>query len=158
MPFGVAGKAVAPGGFEPGMAGEFGDENDVVAGADGTGQEGVEQGLGRLGHVCSLAEAAGGEVDRSGAEPLSFKRPNEGRSVALEQRDALCEPSIERVTDLAVTWDLAVAVALAAAHLTTPLRALMAPSARSSVASSSMSASHLGAGAGLHFTDMLDER
>ncbi len=101
-PIGVAGKAVAAGGIEPGVAGEFGDEDDVVARADEAGQAGVAQGVGGQRDVGSLAEAAEGEVDRSGGEPLSFQRQQGCRSVALGQRDALYEPSIERVTDFAV--------------------------------------------------------
>jgi len=74
----VAGEAVAAGGLEAGVAGEFGDEDDVVAGADEPGQAGVSQGVCGGFEVGVLGEPADGEVDRSGGESLAFEREQQG--------------------------------------------------------------------------------
>jgi len=76
LPVGVAGEAVAAGGFESGVASELGDEDDVVAGADEAGQASVAQGVGGGLDVGLPAEAAEGEVDRPGGQPLSFQGRN----------------------------------------------------------------------------------
>ena len=66
MSVGVAGKAVQAGGLESAVAGEFGDEDDVVAGAHQAGQAGVAQGVRRQRDVGGAAEATDGEVDGPG--------------------------------------------------------------------------------------------
>jgi len=55
------------------VSGEFGDEDDVVAGADESGQAGVAQGVGGGLDVGLVAEVADGEIDRPGRKPLSFQ-------------------------------------------------------------------------------------
>jgi len=53
---------------------EFGDQDDVVAGADESGQAGVPQGVCRRLQVGLLGEPADAEVDRPGGQPLSLER------------------------------------------------------------------------------------
>ncbi len=48
------------------VASEFGDEDDVVAGAHEAGQAGVAQGVRRQRDVGGAAEAMDGEVDGPG--------------------------------------------------------------------------------------------
>lgn len=112
---GVAGEAVAAGGLEAGVAGEFGDEHDVVAGADELGQAGVSEGVCGRFEVGVLGEPADGEVDRPAGEPLAFEREQQGGAVAAGQAGASVEPGVEGVAGVRVERDLAVAVALAAA-------------------------------------------
>jgi len=55
------------------VAGEFGDEDDVVAGAHEAGQAGVAQGMRRQRDVGGAGEATDGEVDGPGGQPLAFQ-------------------------------------------------------------------------------------
>ena len=64
---------MAAGGFESGVPGEFGGEDDVVAGANESGQAGVAQGVGGGLDVGLVAEVADGEVARPGGQPLSLQ-------------------------------------------------------------------------------------
>jgi len=76
----------------------------------------VAQGVGGQLDVGIVPEAAEGEVGRPSGEALSFQGQEQCGPVAVRQLGAPGEPGIECVADLGVEWDLAVAVALAAAH------------------------------------------
>jgi len=98
------------------VAGELGDQDDVVAGPHEPGQAGVAQGVRGGLDVGFLPEVADGEVDRTGREPSAFQGQEQRRPVAAGQIRALVEPGIEGVAGLGVERDLPVAVALAVAH------------------------------------------
>ena len=88
------------------MPGEFGDEDDVVAGADEAGQAGVALGVGRQLDVGLLAEVAEGEVVCSGGDPLSFQGQKEcGPSLwgSLARRASQASKA-SRTSALSGTW------------------------------------------------------
>jgi len=55
------------------VTGEFGDQDDVVAGADEPGQAGVSEGVRGGFEVGLLGEPADCEVDSPAGEPLAFE-------------------------------------------------------------------------------------
>jgi len=77
------------------VAGEFGDQDDVVAGAHEPGQVGVAQGVCGGFEVGVLGEPADGEVDRPAGEPLALEREQQGGVVVTGQGAASAEPGVQ---------------------------------------------------------------
>jgi len=77
------------------VAGELGDQDDVVAGPHEPGQAGVAQGVRGGLDVGVLAEVAYGEADRPGGQPLSLRGEEQCLPVAVGQLGAFTEPRVE---------------------------------------------------------------
>jgi hypothetical protein len=117
---GVGGQAVRPGGFEPRMSHEFGDQDEVVAFADQAGAEGVAQDVpaGEVGGDGGLV--GDGEQDVVGAavgEPAAALVEQQRRAVGAGPAGPLVvDPEFQVFVQAGVHGDFPVLAVLAGPH------------------------------------------